>query len=278
MRGRYGFYWDPYKRPYTLSPQGYRIDLEVENFVPYLREYYQKTAAPARVVDKGIELDPEPPEAVGIQLSPAQLRLQREAKSVKHMLIHLPANPFCETCQKAKIKHAAARRVDPENKHVATRFADKVHADQITLQDTNDFGLNHERVALALKDDAIGLRGLYPQKSKGTDESVQSIKHFVGKCKAKTLRTDNSKELGKAATDLGSLHETSTPHRPQSSTRIERDISVMLGGTRSAIQQSGLPVCFWPYAAQHWCHSANTCLPYSGGKPLAEMPVDAITP
>ena len=146
------------------------------------------------------------------------------------------------------------------------------------MQDTKDFGLDHERVALAIKDDAIGMRALYPQQTKGTDESVKNIRHFIGKCKIKALRTDNSRELGKAANDLGSLHETSTPHRPQSNTRIERDISTMLGGTRSALQQSGLPVRFWTYAAQHWCHSANTTLPYSSGKPLAELTSDTQTP
>ena len=38
MLDGYEFHWPKYKKPYLISPNGYRIELEVENFVPYLRE------------------------------------------------------------------------------------------------------------------------------------------------------------------------------------------------------------------------------------------------
>jgi hypothetical protein len=44
------------------------------------------------------------------------------------------------------------------------------------------------------------------------------------------------------------------------------------------MQQSGFPMKFWLFAAQHFAHFANCTIPFSSGQPLAQLPKDASTP
>ena len=148
----------------------------------------------------------------------------------------------------------------------------------MTVQDKRDLGLNDEKTALALKDDATGFRAFYAQPSKNTVDTCDSIHHFLGKTKLVTIRSDNSRELTAAAKVFRALHETSTPLTPQSNTRAERDIQEILNGTRANLQQSGLPNSFWTYAAQHFCHYANCTIPFCSGTPLAQIPAETKTP
>ena len=54
-----------------------------------------------------------------------------------------------------------------------------------------------------------------------------------------------------AAKELGMLHQTATPHRPQTNAFAERGIWTMLEGTRASLLQAGLPPRFWPIAGRH---------------------------
>ena len=303
----YEFHWPKFKKPYLISPNGYRIELEVENFAPYIREYYKSNVAPAPVDQEAVgdaeqSLIAEPPSAQASEgleahdsqgepsaedllqrlaqkkLTKRELAIYDESKSLKHLLCHMPQNPFCDVCRKAKIKKASSFRGKPEERTVAKKFGEKLHADHVTIGDKRDYGFEDERVALALKDDATGMRGFYPQPSKSTDDTLISVQHFLGKVKLTTLRSDNSKELEALARELKVLHETSTPLTPQSNTRIERDIQVVLSGTRSNLQQSGLDLKFWTYAAAHFAHFSNVTLPFCSGKPLASLSNETKTP
>ena len=61
--------------------------------------------------------------------------LKAEAKSPHHLLTHMPMNPYCEACQRAKMQRAPARRQDPPADWVAPKkFADLVNADYIVAQ------------------------------------------------------------------------------------------------------------------------------------------------
>ena len=153
-----------------------------------------------------------------------------------------------------------------------------MHADHVTLLDKREFGIDDNRAALALKDDATGFRGFYAQQAKAALDTTVSLRHFMGKVPLKVMRSDNSKELLATASEMRLVHETATPYTPSTNTRIEREIGVILGGTRTNLQHSGLSHKFWPYAASHFCHYANCTLPYSSGQPLADLPASAKTP
>ena len=127
----YSFHWQKFKNPYLISPNGYKIELEVENFCPYLREYYatapaveqeeQEVVEQPRVdqpavaqPDAGQSIVQEPeahdsleePEAQDLlkrskenKLTAKELLVLQESRSLKHLLCHMPQNPFCDTCR-----------------------------------------------------------------------------------------------------------------------------------------------------------------------------------
>ena len=69
--------------------------------------------------------------------------------------------------------------------------------------------------------------------------------------------SDNAPELVKAAENLGWVHQTSTPHRPEGNSLTERRVGIAVQGTRCNLVQSGLPHQFWPFALRHSCFARN---------------------
>ena len=53
--------------------------------------------------------------------------------------------------------------------------------------------------------------------------------------------------------ELGFPHRTSVPGIPQTNTLAESRVKIVVYGTRTALSCAGLPSCFWPYAARHFC-------------------------
>ena len=47
------------------------------------------------------------------------------------------------------------------------------------------------------------------------------------------------------------IHQTATPHRPQTNAFAERGIRTMLEGARAALLQAGMPHRYWPMAVRH---------------------------
>jgi len=173
----YGFTWPPYKKPYMTSPLGYHVELEVDNFVPYLREWFPAAPAAAENNNASNVVNASDPSGTQAQQPPAngnveqkdsdkadedheilerlsdaeildkvqnkklsnhELKNYNESKILKHQLCHVPQNPFCEVCRKAKIKKASAfRHKGPRN--VAKKFAERLHADHVTVQDKRDY-------------------------------------------------------------------------------------------------------------------------------------------
>ena len=94
------------------------------------------------------------------------------------------------------------------------------------------------------------------------------MKHFIGLRQAKVMYSDNSGEIKKASKDLQILPQTSQPGMPANNAVAERTNQDILGGVRTNLEQAGLPACFWPYAAEHYCVMDNTShasLARSGG-------------
>eukprot|EP00972_Heterocapsa_arctica_P063105 9310325-Heterocapsa_arctica.AAC.1 len=53
------------------------------------------------------------------------------------------------------------------------------------------------------------------------------------------------------------LHATSTSHRSQSNGRIDNAIGQVIMGSRALLEQSGLPLTWWTWAAPYWCSLHN---------------------
>ena len=78
---------------------------------------------------------------------------------------------------------------------------------------------------------------------------------FVRKCGY--VYTDNSKEFEAAIKSLCYIHDTSTPHRPQTNGVAERAVKRAKEGTSAVLVQSGLSDDWWPEAMRTYCHLRN---------------------
>ena len=88
-----------------------------------------------------------------------EAELRREALTARHLLTHLPKNPFCSACQRAKAQRRGARRVKVRNLRKAPeKFGDETTADHWIAKNEVSRG--------------------YGGRERGTD--VQRQKHCMG--------------------------------------------------------------------------------------------------
>ena len=131
-------------------------------------------------------------------------------------------------------------------------------SDHITSQKDNMLGVTGDRDAYVIRDVWSKLKHLYPTKTKDTNDTEQSIRDFIGMRKCGVMYSDNANEIKNASERLKISPHTSQPGMPQNNAVAERTNQDMLAGTRTNLEQAGVPVCFWPYAAEHYCVVDNT--------------------
>ena len=81
------------------------------------------------------------------------------------------------------------------------------------------------------------------------------------------LYSDNSGEIGAALKELRIMPHNSLPGEPQTNAVAERNNGFILAGARTSLVRAGLPACFWPWAAQHYCLMDN--IHFTQDKPSA---------
>eukprot|EP00972_Heterocapsa_arctica_P015209 2240083-Heterocapsa_arctica.AAC.1 len=86
---------------------------------------------------------------------------------------------------------------------------------------------------------------------KTSDVCTQVLRDFIGPENCMVFSSDHAPELIKAAQTLSLPHATSTPYCSQSNGRIENAIGQVLRGSRALLEQSGLPVTWWPWGAPY---------------------------
>ena len=160
----WGFYWPPYSAPVFVKPCGKIIKHIVKNSCPYIIDSGMKSYAmpsvsstsPARVADqmaeradgalhdesdkKSAEVKPVSDEDLEEPLTRIE-RLKLEARSLDHLLTHVPKNPYCPACQRAKMQAApclsrANRQSDSEPPK--REFGSQVTADHFIAHDEFD--------------------------------------------------------------------------------------------------------------------------------------------
>ena len=103
----------------------------------------------------------------------------KEAKSPEHLLCHLPKNPFCDVCQRAKMQQSPGRRKTTDRLGPRLeKFGDQCTADHITKKTEIHFGNDVERAAPVICDRATGFIGAYPSGSKSGDDTLEAFKAF----------------------------------------------------------------------------------------------------
>ena len=211
---------------------------------------------PELVPDSDLDLD-HGPEGENM---PRDERLKLEAKSQKHLFCHRPKNPFCPTCQKAKMMAPYARKTGGSSTVRSEAYGDHVTMDHIIARDLRDYGFDDQRVALVVKDVFSKFRYVYPSDTKEGEQVLENLLHFVGvDDDIKVMYSDNAPELidGVKQLDRRIRHVTSREYANQNKSVAEREIRTVLEGTRANLVQSGLPEKFWPLAAQHHAMALN---------------------
>ena len=208
----------------------------------------------------------EPPAAVEGPLDPEFIRkrdrgisaLKAEAKSVAHQMSHIPKNPYCEVCNKAKMLKPPGRAVGGSNQIESDRFGQHLTADFLVTMSEAEQGMDHDRVALVVKDVATDFRYVYPSARRTARDAVLALKHFTRQEDiVEVFYSDNAPELVSAAKILIWKHVIGRDYISTSNSVAERAVRSSLEGTRANLIQSGLHHSYWPYAARHWCLAHN---------------------
>ena len=139
--------------------------------------------------------------------SQGEQALREEAKSKNHLLCHLPKNPYCKTCQQAKMLKPPSR-VSGGSKHIdAERFAEHITADFLIAATDEEAGLDGEQVAMVVKDVATDFMYIYPSGRRTARDAVLALKHFIGhNDEVGIMYSDNAPELLSALKDLKWRH------------------------------------------------------------------------
>ena len=165
-------------------------------------------------------IPPPPPAPSGgseMKRSRSVEALKKEAKSAKHLLTHIPKNPYCEICKQAKMYKIPGYAGAGTTVVEAKEFGDHITADHVVLHRDSKSVIEEARLALVIKDVATSFMFAYPSALKSEEECHLALIHFVShKDSVGQLYSDNAQELIKSVKSLGWRHELSKAyvHRP----------------------------------------------------------------
>ena len=103
-----------------------------------------------------------------------QAKLKLEAQSTQHLLTHRPKNPYCQSCQRAKLQRKAhAKKKTPvEERHEAKAFGDLITGGHIVTIAEIEKSVDGKRDALVLYDIATQFLFCQPVFSRAKDETI----------------------------------------------------------------------------------------------------------
>ena len=187
----------------------------------------------------------------------------RAAPTAEHnFFTHFPKDPNCPICQQTKSQRAkcmnkSVKGPDPDGTPQPKEFLDQITADHAILE-KDEHPESLDRTALIVQDRATNWLQAFPAKKHNTHETKAALMRFKGpEGKVKYAYTDGSGELKNALDELEILHDTSTPHRPQTNGVAERAVRRVKEGASAALAQSGLTFAWWGRAMICFCFLRN---------------------
>ena len=184
--------------------------------------------------------------------------LRLEAKSLDHMIRHKDFNPHCDACVRGKTKQRPrGRKTLRKLRRIVRKFGDCITVDHVDMSTLCSTGVTGDTDALVQLDVATRFLGVGRASDKEAITTEYEMRHFVGDQQVRLVYSDNAANLKKAAKNMNIIHVFSLPEVPKSNGLIERYVQAVLVGTRVLLIQAGLPMCFWPYAAEFFafCHN-----------------------
>ena len=130
---------------------------------------------PIRDEEEGIDegVNPDDEEVVAVR-SRKSADLIVEAQSSKHQFLHFPKNPFCRTCQRARMLAPYARSKGGQARVETNRFGDHIIADHVLIKANVEEGIKGEKVALVIKDIHTQFRYVYQSQSRSAEKTAPS--------------------------------------------------------------------------------------------------------
>ena len=120
------------------------------------------------------EVDPPPPpSSVPVdksKLSKGEKALREEAKTKHHLMTHVPKNPFCPTCQRAKMFKPPSYQTNGSRFIEAEKLGEHLTGDHLVVYRDNEEEIIDSRLALVIKDVATGFLAAYPSGRMSQDE------------------------------------------------------------------------------------------------------------
>ena len=195
-------------------------------------------------------------------------RLAKKTVSAKecthNIFTHFPRDPNCEICQLHKVTRAPCkskqRYTESDKMPPPRKFGDLITADHKIINE-DDQSKEGDRAVCVIQDQFTYWLQAYPSKTKSAKETMEAFQDFLGQqqvCERVYAYTDNSEELQKALSDMGILHDTSTPYKSETNGIAERAVRRVSEGTACTLGQSGLTEPWWPDAMRHYCFMRNT--------------------
>ena len=274
MEKSYGFYWPPKSRPYLVDPNGKKIKLKVIGYIPYLIDKATRDKSRVEAVPSEKEVSSSASKDADAQQGPATNISDTEqdnitlpdgsknqmkiATSIVHLMTHYPKNPYCQACNRSKIRKAPSHASPSDKEKIYKHFGDHITADLKTVfQDKNSWGMDGQRCVLVVYDSATKFIAAYPLIEKTAEQVAQSFTDFAGDSKIKYVYCDGGPELVAAAKSIGARCDTSTPHTPKRNAIAEEKVKRILYTSRTLLEHAGLDAWYWPYSVKAAAHALN---------------------
>ncbi|CAE7620794.1 JNK, partial [Symbiodinium sp. CCMP2592] len=200
--------------------------------------------------------------------------LKDEAKSIRHLMTHLPKNPYCDACQRAKMENVKSFRQDSPRDKGFEKFGEHVTIDTMVLHGLGNRGNNGETDAVVFYDLATEWLESVPVKGRTNADTLRAFQQVFGDLRdvnscsmdverryapsaIREIYCDKAREFISTCKKVGISVKHSTPGMPRTNAIAESKVKLVLHGARVALRQAGLSAKFWPYACKHFCHARN---------------------
>ena len=125
--------------------------------------------------------------------------------------------------------------------------------------------MHGEEEALVIMDIATGWTFGYPVKSKSAEDVRLSVIDFSPLREIKCMHSDPAPELRAAIGSLDIAFEGAPTGVKGANGVAERMVRTIVEGTRTLLENAGLPLVYWPYAMRCFCVLCNVTHTFSDG-------------
>ena len=137
-------------------------------------------------------------------------------------------------------------------------FGDESTIDHWIARGDLSRGYNGEGVALTFRDRGSTWIDCCGMSTNNVKNTTRWLRHIVGHIdQLRYVYSDGAEELKQSAQALDAVHDDSIPENKGNNAVIERTNRHVLEGIRTLLNQPGLPMIFWPYAARYFCLACN---------------------